>query len=99
MNPKGGKLGTCGLKDIKESPAEPPKVDLKFNTWLKVLNLTSWWTKSQFVALGFIHDTRLKSQQSSLAPRILAFNAKSSKIPSLPKKAKQPTHQMDFPIS
>ena len=56
MNPKGGKLGTCDLEGIKESPAKPPEVDLEFNT-----------------------------------PRILAFNAKSSKIPSLPKKAKQPT--------
>ena len=91
MNPKGGKLGTCGLEGIKESPTEPPEVDLEFNTWLGVLNLTSWGIKSQFAALGFTHDTRLKSQQSSLAPRILAFNAKSSKIPSLPKKAKQPT--------
>ena len=24
MNPKGGKLGTCGLEGIKGSPAEPP---------------------------------------------------------------------------
>ena len=91
MNPKRGKLGTCGLEGIKESPAKPPEVDLEFNTWLGVLNLTSWGTKSQFVALRFTHDTCLKSQQSSLAPRMLAFNAKSSKIPSLPKKAKQPT--------
>ena len=90
MNPKGGKLGTCDLEGIKESPAEPPEVDLEFNTWLGVLNLTSWGTKSQFVALRFTHDTRLKSQQSSSALRILAFNAKSFKIPSLPKKAKQP---------
>ena len=26
MNPKKEKLGTCGLKGIKESPAEPPEV-------------------------------------------------------------------------
>ena len=89
MNPKGGKLGTCGLEGIKGSPAEPPEVNLEFNTRLGVLNLTSWGSKSPFAALGFTHDTHLKSQQSSLAPRILAFNAKSSKIPSLPKKAKQ----------
>ena len=76
MNPKGGKLGTCGLEGIKESPAEPPEVDLKFNTWLGVLNLTSWGTKSQFAALGFTHDTRLKSQQSSSTLRILAFKCK-----------------------
>ena len=25
MNPKGEKLGTCGLEGIKGSPAEPPK--------------------------------------------------------------------------
>ena len=91
MNLKGGKLGTCGLEGIKGSQVEPPKVDLEFNTWLGVLNLTSWGTKSQLTTLGFTHDTRLKSQQSSSAPRILAFNAKSSKIPSLPKKEKQPT--------
>ena len=87
MNPKGGKLGTCGLEGIKGSLAEPLEVDLEFNTRLGVLNLTSWGTKSQFVALRFTHDTRLKSQQSSSTPRILAFNAKSFKIPSLPKKA------------
>ena len=75
-----------------------PEVDLEFNTCLGVLNLTSWGTKSQFTALEFTHNTRLKSQQSSSTPRILAFNAKSSKIPSLPKKSKA-THQMDFPIS
>ena len=76
MNPKGGKLETCGLEGIKESPAEPPEVDLEFNTWLGVLNLTSWGTKSQFAALGFTHDTRLKSQQSSSTLRILAFKCK-----------------------
>ena len=47
MNLKGGNLGTCGLEGIKGSPAEPPKVDLEFDIWLKVLNLTSWGTKSQ----------------------------------------------------
>ena len=47
MNPKGEKLGTCGLEGIKGSSAEPPEVDLEFNTWLGVLNLTSWGTKSQ----------------------------------------------------
>ena len=62
MNPKGGKLGTCGLESIKGSLVEPPKVDLKFDTWHGVLNLTSWGTKSQFAALGFVLDTRFKSQ-------------------------------------
>ena len=57
MNPKGEKLGTCDLEGIKGSLAEPSKVHLEFNTWLKVLNLTSWETKSQFVALGFVLDT------------------------------------------
>ena len=57
MNPKGENLGTCGLEGIKGSPAKPPEVDLKFSTWLEVLNLTSWGTKSQFAALGFILDT------------------------------------------
>ena len=32
MNPKRKKLGTCGLKGIKGFPAEPPEVDLEFNT-------------------------------------------------------------------
>ena len=47
MNPKGEKLGTCDLEGIKGSPTEPPEVDLEFDTWLRVLNLTSWGTKSQ----------------------------------------------------
>ena len=42
MNPKGEKLGTCGLKGIKGSPTELPKVDLEFDTCLGVLNPTSW---------------------------------------------------------
>ena len=41
MNSKGENLGTCGLEGIKESPAEPSKVDLNFDTWLGVLNPTS----------------------------------------------------------
>ena len=47
MNPKGENLGTCGLESIKGSLAESLEVDLKFDTWLGVLNLTSWGTKSQ----------------------------------------------------
>ena len=47
MNPKGEYLGTCDLEGIKGSPAEPPEVDLEFDTWLGVLNLTSWGFKSQ----------------------------------------------------
>ena len=58
MNPKGEKLGTYGLEGIIGSPVEPPEVDLEFDTWLGVLNLTSWGTKSQFAALGFVLDTR-----------------------------------------
>ena len=57
MNLKGGNLGTCGLEGIKGFPAEPPKVDLEFDTWLEVLNLTSWGTKSQLQ--GFVPDTCL----------------------------------------
>ena len=41
MNPKGEKLGTCGLEGKKGSLAEPSKVDLNFDTWLRVLNPTS----------------------------------------------------------
>ena len=47
MNLKGENLGTCGLESIKGFPTEPPEVDLEFDTWLEVLNLTSWGTKSQ----------------------------------------------------
>ena len=32
MNPKGKKLGTCGLESIKRSLAEPPEMDLEFDT-------------------------------------------------------------------
>ena len=41
MNSKGENLGTCGLEGIKGSLAEPPKVDLEFDTWLGVLNPAS----------------------------------------------------------
>ena len=41
MNSKGEKLETCGLEGIKGFPTEPPEVDLEFDTWLGVLNLTS----------------------------------------------------------
>ena len=47
MNPKGERLGTCGLEGIKGFPAEPPEVNLEFDTWLGVLNLASWESKSQ----------------------------------------------------
>ena len=47
MNFKGENLGTCGLEGIKGFPTKPPEVDLEFDTWLEVLNLTSWGTKSQ----------------------------------------------------
>ena len=46
MNLKEEKLGTCGLEGIKGSPVEPPEVDLEFDTWLRVLNLTYWGSKS-----------------------------------------------------
>ena len=46
MNSKGENLGTYGLEGIKGFPAELPEVDLEFDTWLGVLNLTSWGTKS-----------------------------------------------------
>ena len=47
MNPKGENLGTCDLEGIKGSLVKPLEVDLEFDTWLGVLNLTSWGTKSQ----------------------------------------------------
>ena len=67
MNPKGENLGTRGLEGIKGSLAEPSEVDLEFNTWLGLLNLTSWGTKSQIAALGFIldiHHNHIDSAQS-----------------------------------
>ena len=42
MNPKGEKLGTYGLEGIKGSLAEPFEVGLNFDTWLGVLNPTSY---------------------------------------------------------
>ena len=42
MSPKGEKLETCGLEGIRGPPMEPPEVGLELNTWLGVLNLTSW---------------------------------------------------------
>ena len=42
MNPKGEKLGICGLEGIKGSPTELLEVDKELDTWLGVLNLTSW---------------------------------------------------------
>ena len=59
MNPRGETLGTCSLEGIRRSPAKPPKVDLEFEIWIGVLNLTSWGTKYQFTTLGFILDTCL----------------------------------------
>ena len=47
MNPEGEKLRTCGLEGIKGSLAEPPEVDFELDTWIGVLNLTSWGSKSQ----------------------------------------------------
>ena len=41
MNLKVENLGICGLEGIKGSPAEPFEMDLNFDTWLGVLNLTS----------------------------------------------------------
>ena len=41
MNLKEENLGTYGLEVIKGSPVESFEVDLNFDTWLGVLNLTS----------------------------------------------------------
>ena len=46
MSLKREKFGTCGLEGIKGPPVEPPEIGLKFDTWLGVLNLTSWGFKS-----------------------------------------------------
>ena len=47
MSPKGEKLGICGLEGIRGPPAKPLEVSLELDTWLGVLNLTSWGSKSQ----------------------------------------------------
>ena len=47
MSSKGEKLETYGLEGIKGLPTEPPEVGLELDTWLGVLNLTSWGFKSQ----------------------------------------------------
>ena len=52
-----GKIGNMWFGGHKRISSETPKVILEFNTWLGVLNLTSWGTKSQFAALGFVLDT------------------------------------------
>ena len=59
MNLEGEILGTCGLEGIRGSPAEPLELDLEVDTWLGVLNLTSWGTEYQFAALRFVLDTCL----------------------------------------
>ena len=41
------KLGTYGFEGIKRPPAEPPEVGLELDTWLGMLNLPSWGSKSQ----------------------------------------------------
>ena len=47
MNPKGENLGTYDLESIKGFPAEPSEIDLEFDIWLGMLNLTSLGTKFQ----------------------------------------------------
>ena len=47
MSSKGEKLETYSLEGIKGLPTEPPEVGLELDTWLGVLNLTSWGFKSQ----------------------------------------------------
>ena len=63
MNPKREILRTCGLEGIRGYPAESPEVDLEFDTWIRVLNLTSWGTEYQFAALRFVLDTCLNQAQ------------------------------------
>ena len=46
MSLKGEKLGTCGLEGIRRPPVEPSEIGLELDTWLGLLNLTSWGSKS-----------------------------------------------------
>ena len=96
MNPKGGKLGTCGLEGIKGSSAEPPKVDLEFNIWLGVLNLISWGTKSQFAALGFVLDTHHNHIDSAQSQESLHLMQKALKSPHYPKKQSNPLNGFSY---
>ena len=69
MNPKGEKLGTCGLEGIKGSPAERPEVTknltLGLGCWILLLG-----DQISVAALEFVLDTWLnpigwtQSQQS-----------------------------------
>ena len=90
MNPKRGKLGTCDLEGIKGSLAESPQVELEFNTWLRVLNLTSWGTKSQFVALGFVLDTHHNHIDSTQSQKSWHLMQKALKSHHYPKKQSYP---------
>ena len=58
MNPKGENLGTCGLEDIKGSPAKPSEMNLNFDISLGVLNLLPK-VKISIAALGFFLNTCL----------------------------------------
>ena len=44
---QGENLGKCDLEGIKGLPTEPPELGLELDTWLGVLNLTSWGSKTQ----------------------------------------------------
>ena len=96
MNLKGGKLGTRGLEGIKGSLAEPPKVDLEFNTWLRVLNLTSWGTKSQFAVLGFVIDTHHNHIDSTQSQESWHLMQKTLKSPHYPKKQSYPPNGFSY---
>ena len=96
MNLKGGKLGTRGLEGIKGSLAEPPKVDLEFSTWLRVLNLTSWGTKSQFAVLGFVIDTHHNHINSAQSQESLHLMQKALKSPHYPKKQSYPPNGFSY---
>ena len=96
MNPKGGKLGKYGLEGIKGSLAEPPQVELEFNTSFGVLNLTSLGTKSQFVALGFVLDTHHNHIDSAQSQESWHLMQKALKSHHYPKKQSNPLNGFSY---
>ena len=89
-------MGTCGLEGIKGSLAELSEVDLEFNTWLGVLNLTSWGTKSQFAALGFVLDTHQNHIDSTQSQESWHLIQKALKFHHYPKKQSNPPNGFSY---
>ena len=88
-----GKIGNMWFGGHKGISSETPWSDYEFDTWLGVLNLTSWGPNLSCSIRIHSWYTIIK-----LSPENLGTYAKSSKIPSLPKEARQ-LLKVDFPTS